>query len=315
MDNVKINTSKTLSITLPSDPDGNSVTVSVIHDLGNDTILSNAAATRQSAGVYNITLGQGASGIYKLNSSGVHAVKFTYTEAGIVYSQYQYINVYTPYTESEPFFEEYPELVDGFEDVFDKFELKARNIINTYCGQSFDYYPSKSMFIDGNNHKMLHLPLPISTVSKVTSNFGQEGAEVLHDASDSNLIKIEKVRQPGNFESSYYLRFKTNSAEFSTAWSGLSTVTESKFPSKNTYKIEGDFGWKYVPSNVTQAANLLIASLMNDDSEFRRHGIFDAKINSNTQFKFKSNFYESTGNIDADVLLMDYTMFIMDYII
>ena len=54
---------------------------------------------------------------------------------------------------------------------------------------------------------------------------------------------------------------------------------------------------------------------MNDDSEFRRHGIFDAKFDSNSQFVFKSNFYESTGNIDADVLLMDYTMFVMDYIV
>jgi hypothetical protein len=27
------------------------------------------------------------------------------------------------------------------------------------------------------------------------------------------------------------------------------------------------------------------------------------------------SFYESTGNIDADVLLMDYTLFVMDYVV
>ena len=34
MDNVKINTSKTLTITLPSDPTSNVVTVNVYHDFG-----------------------------------------------------------------------------------------------------------------------------------------------------------------------------------------------------------------------------------------------------------------------------------------
>jgi hypothetical protein len=28
----------------------------------------------------------------------------------------------------------------------------------------------------------------------------------------------------------------------------------------------------------------------------------------------KQSFYESTGNIDADTLLMDYTLFVMDYV-
>jgi hypothetical protein len=30
---------------------------------------------------------------------------------------------------------------------------------------------------------------------------------------------------------------------------------------------------------------------------------------------FSDKFYESTGNIDADVLLMDYTLFVMDYVV
>lgn len=315
MDNLKINNSKVFTLTLPEDPDSNTVLVTVVHDLSNDIVLDSEPANRVSAGVYTIQIGTDNGGIYLLNAGGVYAVEFSYSIDGFDYSQYQYINVYTPYTDSISFFEEYPELIDKFEDVFDKFDLRIRNVINTYCGQNFDYFPSKSIYVDGNNNKTLHLPLPVSALRKVTSNFGMEGAEVLHDSSNSGLLKMEKVRQVGNFESSYYIRYKTNSAEFSTAWSGLTTVSNNKFNSKNTYKIEGDFGWKYVPSNITQAANLLIADCMNDDSEFRRHGIFDAKLDTNTQFVFKSSFYESTGNIDADVLLMDYTMFIMDYIV
>lgn len=313
MDSVKINTSKTLTLTLPSDPASNSVLVTAIHDIGEDIIFSNQAATRTSAGVYTYQLGQGASGIYTLSSSGIYRIKYTYTMSNTEYTQSQYINVYVPYTDADSFFEEYPEYIDKFEDVFDKFELKARNIINTYCGQAFDFYQNKSINIDGNNHYNLHLPYPISYLNKVTMNYGQSGQEVLHDSSNSNLLKMEKVRQPGNFESSYYLRFKSSSTEFTSVFSESPSPVNNKFSSKNSYKVEGDFGWRYVPTNVQQAANLIIADLMNDDSEFRRHGIGSVSMDT-VSFNMKTSFYESTGNIEADVLLMDYTMFVMDYI-
>lgn len=315
MDNVKINTAKTLTLTLPSDPDSNQVFVTLIHDLGNDTIVSNVAATRASAGVYQITFGQAASGIYVLNSSGIYRAKFTYVKSGTEYSQYQIFNVFVPYIDSDTFFESHPEYINKFDDVFDKFEARARNIINTYCGQNFEYYPSKTIYVDGNNHSILHLPLPISYLSKVTVNPDMSGQEVIHDASNSSINKIEKTRQTGNFESSYYIRYKSSSSDYSSAFTGESMSVSNKFSSKSTFKIEGDFGWRYIPSSVEQAAGLLIADLMNDDSEFRRHGIIEVDMDRFTNFKFKGNFYETTGNIDADVLLMDYMLFVMDYII
>lgn len=314
MDSVKINNSKTVTLTLPGDPDSNTVLVSLIHDLGEDVIVNEQAATRVSSGVYSYQFTSSNSGIYALNSSGVHKVKFEYDISGTTYTQYQYLNVYAPYTDSDSFFDDYPENIDRFENSFDKYELRVRNIINTYCGQSFDFFPAKSIFVDGNNHKILHLPLPITTLTKVTQNFGEESQEVLHDSTNSSLLKIEKVRQPGNFEASYYLRFKSTSTEFTSSFSETPAPNTSKFSSRSVYKVEGDFGWRYVPTNVQQAANLLIADLMNDDSEFRRHGLTSISMDT-TSFNLKSNFYESTGNIDADVLLMDYMLFVMDYIV
>lgn len=308
MDNVKINNSKTLTLTLPSDPTGNVVTVNLYHEFG-DTVKANVAATRSSAGVYNVTFGQEASGIYILNSCGVHRAVFTYTISGTEYSQSKYFNVYTQYADSDDFFDQYPELIDTHEDVFDKYELRARQIINTYCGQSFDFYSNKTIIIDGNNHTNLHLSLPISTLKKVTLNVGDSDEEVIHDSTNSSLNNIEKVRQPGNFESSYYLRYKTTVITTAT-----DRLIGKNFKSNSDYKIEGDFGWRYVPTNVRQAANLIIADLMNDDSEYRRHGITSISMDTTT-FSMSPNFYESTGNIEADVLLMDYMMFVMDYII
>lgn len=306
MDEVKNNTSKTLTLTLPSDADSNAVSVVLTHEFG-DVVQAATSATRSSEGVYTITFGQAPSGVYVLNSAGKHRADFTYSISGTEYTQSQYFNVYTPYIDWDDFLFMNPDL-SGFELKFDEYEKRARSIIDTYCGQGFAYYPNKSMTIDGYNHEKLHLPLPISTLRKVTMNSGDSDSEVIHDYSDSSLNNIEKTRQPFNFEASYYLRFKANIVQTNT-----SRIMGKTFKNHSDYKIEGDFGWQYIPDNIKQAASLLISDLMNDDSEYRRHGIYEVDMDI-LKFRTKDNFYETTGNIEADVLLMDYTLFVMDYV-
>lgn len=315
MDEVKINTSKTLTLTLPSDPLSNVVSVSLYHEFGN-LISGPTNATRTGTGVYTITYGQQASGIYTLNSAGKHRAKFTYTISGNEYEQNQYFNVYTPYITSSEFFTMYPELQQEHGALFDRYERRVRNVINTYCGQAFDYYPSKHVIMDGTNGKTLHMPFPVVNISKVTINLGDESEEIIHDVTDSSLNNIEKVRQPFNFESSYYIRYRNKESIGSdaTVSRGYDIYTEKRFSSKSDYKIEGDFGWQFVPDNVMQAAALLIADFMNNDNEYRAHGMTSVDMDA-VSFQMKSSFYETTGNIEADVLLMDYTLFVMDYVI
>jgi len=306
MDDVKIDTAKTLTLTLPSDADSNNVTVVLTHEFG-DVVKASTAATRTAEGVYTITYGQEDSGIYVLSSAGKHRADFTYSVSGTEYTQSQYINVYTPYLTWSEFISNHSELT-SLESQFDYFEKRARSIIDTYCGQTFEYFPDKSFTLDGTNHKNLHLPVPIATLRRVTLNAGDSDSEVIHDSTDSSLNNIEKVRQPFNFESSYYIRFKANIVQTNS-----SRLLGKTFKDHSDYKIEGDFGWRYVPLNIKQAADLLILDLMNDDSEYRRHGITSVDMDT-LRFTMSGNFYESTGNIEADVLLTDYTLFVMDYV-
>lgn len=308
MDDVKINTSKTLTLTLPSDPTSNIVSVSLYHELGS-LVSGPTNATRTSAGVYTITFGQQASGIYVLNSAGRHRADFTYTVSGTSYTQSQYINVYTPYLDIDTFFADHPELETDYYDQFDKLEKRIRNIINTFCGQSFEHYPNKFMILQGSGKKTMHLPLAISTLRKVTVNVGDEDEEVLHDSTDSTLNNIEKSREPHNFQSSYYIQFKKSYLDKTQR-----IIYESNFSEEDDFKIEGDFGWQFVPNNIEQAADLLMVDVMTDDSEIRRHGIVSVDMDT-ISYTTKSSFYESTGNIDADILLMDYTLFVMDYVV
>ena len=316
MEEVKINTAKTLTLTLPADPVSNTVSVSLYHEFG-DLVSGPENATRASTGVYTITYGQQNSGKYTLESSGKHRADFTYTIGSTSYTQSQYFNVYTPYANYNDFFTSYPELQESHGSLFENYEKRTRNIINTYCGQSFDYYPNKTLILDGNNHENLHLPVAIVNLNKVTVNPGDDDQEVLHDATDETLDNLEKIRQSFNFQSCFYIRFKNRSERLNYdvyQYRNDRIYPSRKFHPKSDYKIEGDFGWQFVPTNVNQAAELLIADFMNDDSEYRRHGIFNVDMDA-VSFSMKSSFYESTGNIEADVLLMDYTLFVMDYVV
>lgn len=306
MDEVKINTSKTLTLTLPSDPDSNVVNVSLYHEFG-DLVNGPVQATRTGAGAYQIVYGSDAAGIFVLNSSGKYRADFSYLISGTSYKKSQYFNVSTPYVSSAEFFTQYPELQASNSARFDAVEKRVRAIIDTYCGQSFEPYLTKTLSLNGNNSKTLHLPFPISTLTKVVMNKGESDETVVHDIS-INLKNLEKVRQPFNFESTYFIRFKGNEITTSEG-----QFVDTRFKEVNSYYITGDWGWPYIPTNVTEASKLLIADVMNDDSEYYRHRVTSVDLDT-TSFTMKSNFYETTGNIEADVLLTDYTLFVMDYI-
>lgn len=303
MDEVKINTSKTLTLTLPSDPTSNLVSVSLYHEFG-DLVSGPSSATRTGTGVYTITYGQRSSGIYILNSAGKHRADFTYTVSGVSYTQSQYINVYTPYLTASEFFDLYPELEDSFANNFETFNKRVRNIINTFCGQTFDFYEDLSISINGNGYASMRLPLPISTMIGVVQDPGTDTEFVLYG---NTVSTVEKVKQAFDFDSTWNIRFKkSNSTE--------NIFNLGKFNVDSVYKVTGDYGWRYVPDNIKQAAQLLVADIMNNDSEYRNHGISRVDMDA-ISFHLHDKFYESTGNIEADILLMDYTLFVMDYVV
>jgi hypothetical protein len=303
MDEVKINTSKTLTLTLPSDPTSNLVSVSLYHEFG-DLVSGPTSATRTGTGVYTITYGQRSSGIYILNSAGKHRADFTYTISGVSCTQSQYINVYTPYLTASEFFDAYPDLEDAFANNFEAINKRVRNVINTFCGQTFDFYENLSISINGNGYASMRLPLPISNMTEVIQDPGTDDEFLVYGDTVEN---IEKVKQAFDFDSSWNIRFKkSNSPE--------NIFILGKFNVDSVYKVTGNYGWRYVPDNITQAAQLLVADIMNNDSEYRNHGIYRADMDAISLY-MNQNFYESTGNIEADILLMDYTLFVMDYVV
>ena len=88
---------------------------------------------------------------------------------------------------------------------------------------------------------------------------------------------------------------------------------QPKFMSDIFYIVRADWGWDSVPTNITEAASILLYDYFNDDSAYAKHGISNAKMDQYS-LTFTDAAMSGTGNIEADVLLMDYTIYTMGMI-
>ena len=170
MDDVKINTSKTISLVLGADPDSNIVNATLYHEFADSSVVqASTACTRASAGNYSIAYGESPanSNNFVLAQGGAHKVTFSYDISSTTYTSETHFSVYTPYITGVSFFTNHSDLQATFGAKFEDYERKARRIINTYCGQDFDYYGSKSFIIDGYDTRFLRLPYPMDTLTTV----------------------------------------------------------------------------------------------------------------------------------------------------
>jgi hypothetical protein len=259
------------------------VFVTLSHEWG-DEVVEETVATRTGTGTYEYDFTA-----TDLQSSGVHKIHWRYVRGGDTYTKDDYINIYQPYLTEEYFFDIYPELEDVLTIDFEPVENKVRQLIDTHCGQQFDWYPTKRLTLDGSGTRSLYLPLRLNALTSVTNIFNDIGGSTTEDVSD--YVQL-------SYESKFFIQMKS---------------TSNKFSQFSQFRILGDWGWPYVPQHITDAAALIMADLLNDDSIYRQHGVSEVYMDTH-RMRFDSAIFGSTGNLDADVLLMDYNLFLMTII-
>lgn len=269
--------------------DGNAESVNVVSNVGglvnisptskrhmkNVKVVKETLATRDSANRYSVHLSPQV-----LSSSGVHRLRWRYVKSGETYFDEKTIRVVQQYVDKETFFEWYPELLEHSEQ-FEQAEDVVKNIINTFCGQSFEFYNDKALTYSGDGHNKIYLSIRLEDIAAVT-------LKPSYDITDQ--VEIDPT-------SKYYLK----------------AVGNSKFGRDATIEIRGNWGWRFVPSNISQASGILIADMFNEDSAYIKHGVIDAYMDTH-RIRFDSTIMGTTGNLDADVLLMDYTLFVLGII-
>lgn len=289
MDLVKKDSNYTATKVIPSEADVVSsqyeVYTTLFHEWGKQ-IVAKARATRTTTRTYEVTYNA-----IKLLSHGVYKIKWEYTVSGTVYTEYTTFKVYTPYSNADDFFVKYPYVQNsGNTELFDAMEQKVRNIIHAFCGQTFDYYNGLYVNSDGNDGRNLSMPVKINSITEVIATISDSLGTTSSDETES----IEKAP-----DSEWFIRWKGN---------------KGTFKSYASYKVTGDWGWFYVPDNVTQASELLIAEQFNDDNAYRNHGVTDLYMDTHRMRIDEKISFNSTGIIDADVLLMDYVKYDISWV-
>jgi hypothetical protein len=221
-----------------------------------------------------------------IEAAGVYEVKWSadfdeqtkfFSQSFIVEEQYV--------TESE-FFDRYPDmdLPEYQGESFKRAELVARKIVDTFCGQNFQFVGNKKMSKEGNGRNTMHLGRRIASLNSVS-------------------ISIDST-------------FEDVSGEVEVDWqSKYSIKSTRKFPDNYRVDIYANWGWTSIPSNIKEATALLAADLLEEAKrEHYRYGIVRLEQDTN-RFEFnRAILTESTGNLDVDVLIMDYVYWVPDWI-
>lgn len=268
----------TESFDFPSAPDAGSVTATVKYEWG-DLVASPSVS--ESGGVFSIQVSGDdlvAGGTYDIRWGAEFSGTPKYFHSAFLVEN-QYI------TESD-FMNLYEEMNTSqyAGEIFDRAEKMARRIIDTFCGQNFQYIGNKVFVKEGADSEKLYLSKRIVSLS---------GVEIFVDNRVEDYSSISQI----DWSSKYAIR------------------CENKFPQGSRVSVSGDWGWAAPPSNIKQASALLIIDLLEDTRrEHHSYGITRLYQDTNRLEFDPSILSESTGNLDVDVLLMDYVYWIPDWI-
>lgn len=290
MNTYPLYSSVTESFTYPSTPDSGSASVLVSYDFG-DVVVPATSPTLISGNVYSITINDEL-----LGASGIYRIKWSCTFSGTTFYAYTEFKLEDIYLSSEEFFSNNPEFdYPEYTVKFDANEKLARRIIDTYCGQDFQFIKNKTISYDGNGREKIYLGARLNNFSQV----------LVDDSDFTERISID-------LRSKYFIKLNTDYPYFDSRKDDLIRYT---FPAYTTVKVTGDWGWFSVPWEIKQASELLICDLLNDvKRENRRYGVTRMEQDS-LRIHFDPSIFNSTGNIDVDTLLMDFVVWTMDYVI
>lgn len=228
---------------------------------------------------------------YTFNADSIGIYKFQWkTGANIILTEfYSFI---LPLISASDFFDE-NEALEAFEDDFKSVERSIRHTIQNYTGQKFGPYVNKTMEIQGDGGNSLYLPLPMLSLSAVQNNYGDS----IIDRVEVSPNGTQFLQIGSRFRSSYYYEPKRD-----VTWNSFEI-----FGDKFIFTLTGDWGYEYVPPEVTEAAKLLLKSFLGDSdlADMRRNGINRAKL-GDFELWLNADQWGSTGNAGADNLLAAY---------
>ena len=180
-----------------------------------------------------------------------------------------------------------------------KEEKRARLVINSIINDSFTF-KYKSVGTIGQGTDLLFLGQRIESYDKIIKD-----DEIVYDSTEDPSVNL--LEYPLAISSSKYNLKVTLSGENISEWTDVSVLKNHGFFEKNSsYIIRGEYGWKYIPVDINQAACELASDMICSDYGYRKKGVKSIK---NDAYSIEFNPGSATGNIIVDNLISPYKRF------
>lgn len=183
-------------------------------------------------------------------------------------------------------------ILDGSEI---NFERIARYIINNQT-KGFAFV-RKEKQVTGNNSDYIPIDERLYKIYKVYEN-----GELQYDSSlEENHTSYRVTRDGAAIEE--YKEIDENKMDYGLVW--RDRYLDIDFRNGFDYVIDGDFGWKVIPSDIQEASELLIQDMKNDSLRYINRYI-ESFDNGDFKIKFAGGATSSTGNVIVDKILEKY---------
>lgn len=228
---------------------------------------------------------------------------FDYVEGGVTktYKTEVPVSVVTPYANIAEIREILGTQSAQFTDSqIRRAERAIRGVINSFTGQSFGRFEGTRKVI-GAGDGQLRLPQRLVSISSIT------GANLVYTLGDYYAVRGD----------GWYLGFATPSPDgdwvFTHVIRDPDSLYDGGFRDNVVYNITGVWGYEDLPSDVKEAALLLIEKHLCPDTEYRDRYI-DSVRAADWRYEFNPQAFNGTGSVVADQLLEPYRRYGMTVI-
>lgn len=265
-----------------------------IYDLDTEEFVQGGAGVHTGSYNYNITLNVDATS-YDRNLK----IEYVTTAVDGAYGEVQYASLIRPYATAARIRQLATIDSSISDDTLTKLEKKARLYINSYLGMDF-YKQKRSIVAYGNNTDILNLP---DFAVKIDEIYEDDLKIYQYDSTTYELEYPIEITDSKN-------RIKiVNSSEKNTEIMEFPKFSvfyyEGVFKKDYSYRLEGIFGWEYIPADVEMATALLVEDFLCNDFNIRNKNIAQLS-NDSYDIKYGGDAATGTGNLLVDNLLSYY---------
>lgn len=268
------------------------------YDLDTEEFIQGGKGVSGASSVYSITFNSDSTS-YDRNIK----IEYITTSASGAHADIQYISFIRPYASIERIVNladvDVTTLGSASASKLQKLERRARLNINAFLGFNF-YKEKRTMTVYGNNTDVLTLPDPLYRIDAIYED------DLLIYERDNENIELEYPIEVGPSSNRIKIVNSTEKYKETFEFPKFSVFYyDGLFKKDYSYKIDGVWGWDYVPSEIEEATALLVNDYLCNDFNIRNKNISQLS-NDSYNIKYGEDSATGTGNLLVDNLLSTY---------